>query len=87
MQLCKKPEKKIQDFNGIWTRDLSILVWFSKQTHNWPAPNISDFIAQLVRALHWYHKVTGSNPVEVLNFFFQASYTIALIAFTTVFEK
>ena len=30
------------------------------------ASNISGFIAQLVRALHQYHKVTGSNPVEVL---------------------
>ena len=40
------------------------------RTHKWPAPNISGFIAQLVRALHQYHKVTGSkwNPVEVLNF-------------------
>ena len=41
-------------------------------THNWPAPNVSGFIAQLVRASHWYREVTGSNPVEVLNFF-QAS--------------
>ena len=30
------------------------------------ASNISGFIAQLVRALHQYHEVTGSNPVEVL---------------------
>ena len=41
-------------------------------THNWPAPNVSGFIAQLVRAWHRYREVTGSNPVEVLNFF-QAS--------------
>ena len=41
-------------------------------THNWPAPNVSGFIAQLVRASHRYREVTGSNPVEVLNFF-QAS--------------
>ena len=41
-------------------------------THNLPASNISGFIAQLVRASHWYREVTGSNPVEVLNFF-QAS--------------
>ena len=38
-------------------------------THNWPAPNISGFIAQLVWALHRHHEVTGSNPIEVLNFF------------------
>ena len=45
-------------------------------THNWPAPNISGFIAQLVRASHQYREVTGSNLVEVPNFF-QASYAIA----------
>ena len=32
------------------------------------APNVSGFIVQLVRALHRYCKVTGSNPVEVLTF-------------------
>ena len=37
-------------------------------THKWPAPNVSDFIAQSVRASHLYREVTGSNPVEVLNF-------------------
>ena len=41
-------------------------------THNWPAPNVSGFIAQLVRASHRCCEITGSNPVEVLNFF-QAS--------------
>ena len=35
-------------------------------------PNVSGFTAQLVRASHRYREVTGSNPVEVLNFF-QAS--------------
>ena len=38
------------------------------RTHKWPAPNVSGFIAQLVRASHWYREVTGSNPVEVLTF-------------------
>ena len=33
-----------------------------------PAPNVSGFIAQLVRALHRYGEVTGSNPLEVLTF-------------------
>ena len=28
--LCKKP-KKIQDFNGVWTRDLAIPVWCPNQ--------------------------------------------------------
>ena len=31
MQLRKKPEKKNQDFNGIWTHDLTIPVWRSNQ--------------------------------------------------------
>ena len=33
-----------------------------------PPPNVSGFIAQLVRTSHRYHKVMGSYPVEVLNF-------------------
>ena len=35
----------------------------------WPAPNISGFIAQLVEHHTGKREVTGSNPVEVLNFF------------------
>ena len=42
------------------------IIW----THDWPAPNISGFIAQLVRASHRYREVTASSPVEVLSFFF-----------------
>ena len=42
-------------------------------THNWPAPNVSGFIAQLAEHRTGNREVTGSNPVEVLNFFFQAS--------------
>ena len=38
MQLRKRSLKKIQDFDGIWTRDLAI-------QNTWPAPNISSFIA------------------------------------------
>ena len=30
-QLRKKPEKKNQDLNGIWTRDFAIPVWRSNQ--------------------------------------------------------
>ena len=30
--------------------------------------NVSGFIAQLVKASHGYHEVTGSNPVEILTF-------------------
>ena len=36
--------------------------------YKWPAHNVSGFITQLVRASHRYREVTGSNPVEVLNF-------------------
>ena len=38
------------------------------RTHKCPAPNVSGFIAQLVRASHRYREVTGWNPVEVLTF-------------------
>ena len=38
------------------------------RTHKLPAPYVSGFIAQLVRASHWYREVTGTNPVEVLTF-------------------
>ena len=38
-------------------------------THNWPAPNVSGFIAQLVEHRTGNREVTGSNPVEVLNLF------------------
>ena len=38
------------------------------RTNKWPAPNVSGFIDQLVRASHRYREVTGSNPVEVLTF-------------------
>ena len=90
----------MQDFNGVWTRDLVIPVRRSNQlsyeatdvgswsfvgsnfpvrnesviphgkiwTYKWPAPNVNGFIAKLVRASHQYREVTGSNPVEVLNF-------------------
>ena len=40
------------------------LIW----THKWPAPNVSGFLAELVRASHRCSEVTGSNPVEVLTF-------------------
>ena len=38
------------------------------RNHKWPAPNVSGFIAQLVRASHRHREVTGSNAVEVLPF-------------------
>ena len=39
-------------------------------THNWPAPNVCGFIAQLVEHRTGNREVTGSNPVEVLNYYF-----------------
>ena len=38
------------------------------RTHKWPTPNVSGFIAQLVRASPRYREVMGSNSVEVLTF-------------------
>ena len=29
--LCTGKPKRIQDFNGVWTRDLAILVWYPNQ--------------------------------------------------------
>ena len=39
-------------------------------THNWPTPNVSGFIAQLVERRTGIREVTGSSPVEVLKGFF-----------------
>ena len=50
------------------THFLDLNIW----THNWPAPNVSGFIAQLVEHRTGNREVTDSNPVEVLNLF-QAS--------------
>ena len=47
------------------------------RTHKWPAPIVSGFIAQFVRASHRYRKVTGSKPVKVVTF--QASIRYCLI--------
>ena len=38
------------------------------RTHKWPPPNVSGFIAQLVRAWHRHREVTGANNVEILTF-------------------
>ena len=50
-----------------WTqfKQLRTEAW---KNEKWPAPNVSGFIAQLVRASHRYREVTGSNPVEALTF-------------------
>ena len=74
----KKPEKKIQDFNGVWTRDIAIPVRcsFLSREHMNPQLTCSQrpwLHSSVGRASHRYREVTGSNPVEVLNFFFQAS--------------
>ena len=53
------------------------------RTHKWPAPNVSGFIAQLVRASHRNREVTGSNPVEGYSSPFRLLYAIIKIAFIT----
>ena len=66
---CVKKAEKFRTSTGFHT---SFHRWFiphgNIRTHKWPAPNVSGFIAQLVRASHRYREVTGSNPVEHLNF-------------------
>ena len=85
----RRNEMKMKKWSSQWT------IWFISYiinthffhgniwTHNWPAPNISGFIAQLVEHHTGNREVMGSNPVEVLNFF-QAPLRncIKLIAFT-----
>ena len=44
-------------------------MWLPIVTHNWLAPNVSGFIAQLVEHRTGNREVTGSNPVEVMKFF------------------
>ena len=44
----KKPQKKIQDFNGVWTRDLIIPVWYST---NWAMKPLTLGACQL-----WVHR-------------------------------
>ena len=55
------------------------------RTHKWPAPNVSGFIAQLVRASHRYREVTGSNPLEALKFsgFYRCTQLHNWVAFIT----
>ena len=55
-------------------RHLGCHLGFSQELEVKPAPNISGFIAQLVRASHRYREVTVKS-VEVLNNF-QASYEL-----------
>ena len=50
----------------------TVLLWIMilfERTGTYYAPNISGFIAQLVEHRTGNCEVTGSNPVEVLNFF------------------
>ena len=53
----------------LWSQFLHIFHIFRGKiwTQNWPTPFVSGFIAQLVE--HRNREVTGSSPVEVLNFF------------------
>ena len=54
---------KSQDFNGVWTpshmTSSNQLVTYDQlyPTNIWPAPNVSGFIAQLVRASHRYREI------------------------------
>ena len=49
-------------WSHLWRGNESTMKWYMNiRTHKWPAPNVSGFIAQLVRASHRYREVTGSN--------------------------
>ena len=76
---CRRRKRNLCNLCQIWFISYIIYnthffygnIW----THNWPAPNVSGFIAQLVEHRTGNREFTGSNPVEVLNFF-QASLRI-----------
>ena len=65
MQSRKEAWKKFRTSYIINTHFFHGNIW----THNWPAPNVSGLIAQLVKHRTGNSEVTGSNPVEVLNSF------------------
>ena len=60
----KSAVQYMKHFIYLFTSTLHRLI----RTYKWPAPNVSGFIAQLVRASHRYREITGSNPFEVLTF-------------------
>ena len=66
--ICVKKPEKIQDFNGVWTRDLAITSAMLYQL-SYEATDVSGIIAQLVEHRTCNREVKGLNPVEVLNFF------------------
>ena len=55
---------EMKKWSSQWTQFMQC-IW----AHNWPAPNVSGFIVHLVEHRTGNREVTGSNPVEVLNFF------------------
>ena len=56
-------------YRSSYMSSYSAVLIFNIWTRNWPAPNISGFTAQLIRAWHRFREVMASNPVEVLNIF------------------
>ena len=65
-------EMRMKRWSSQWTQFMQSRKEAWKNFRTWPAPNVSGFIAQLVEHRTGNREVTGSNPVEVLNFF-QAS--------------
>ena len=65
----RKEAWKIQDFNGVWTRDLAILVRRSNQLR-YEATDVGSwsFVGSNVPVRNESTMIIGSNPVEVLNF-------------------
>ena len=65
-------EMRMKRWSSQWTQFMQLRKKGWKNFRTWPAPNVRGFIAQLVEHRTGNREVTGSNPVEVLNFF-QAS--------------
>ena len=54
---------------GAWKKKSGLQQGLNPWPLDWPAPNVRGFIAQLVEHRTGNREVTGSKPVEVLNFF------------------
>ena len=69
LQLRKEAWKKNQDFNGAWTRHLTYISFTGTYEPKLTCSQRQWLRSSVGRAPHRYRKVTGSSPVEVLNFF------------------
>ena len=65
----KKPEKKIQDFNGAWTRDLAIPVrrYTARSRVQAPLKSWIFFQASLRNCKNWDHKCEDHSSFDFIS--------------------